>query len=756
MDSRIRISQVNQGEFTGFLRQALGPLLSGTGFLIQNSHFIPSGSGLSDLGSSSKPFRELFAKEITLPSGSGIWFGSDFVTAYTSGNQGVIKIGNFTVSTSGNLQGIIGPSGASGVGFSGATGASGISVSGMSGVGSTGFRLVFSNGTLSNSLALLSGATGATGVGLTGFKMVGLTGIQPLFSNGTTGSGILLPSGQRGLQGRAGAIRYDVSDFTGFTGNLEPKAYIYDIDENGDTYNPDIYLVKGMSYNLGYSGLNLSGVTITGNGVDYATGNFQSNYFIESGITGYLKFVLFDPTVTGLYSNPKTGRYIRQEILGEGGNYNDILAKVVTTSNLYNIEETTNRGELTFNVKLAADADLKYGFQKYNFYTQEAIDSAGAWGFYVLGDVNLDFYGRTGQPGPAGADGIPGTQGERGLRGLDGAAGASITGVERSVNDIRFLLSNGQSTDWITLPTGGPSGATGPQGPTGPSGATGATGPQGPTGLADRYATSFSYTDTSYNGTGQALYKRVSGSSTWNLVTGTGRRFTPGDEISFYNNGTVGKAYTTWQKLIFADTPASRAQYFYGDVTSYNSSNGLLSFTVSNDPQPLGTFAGNEIRLDNYAIVELNLGGLGSPGASGASGAVGPQGPIGNTGNPVFVINSNTSGLVDGTNTIRFDQYDFWDLYFTGANNQIYFDYSTFSTGQTVMLCIGNSGDSENINTGPTPLIIWENDYIKFPSNVQAPAPNPSTANIYTFVRLPDKAGNKRIFGTYSVGYSFV
>src|SRR3954469_2875700 len=127
-DSSIRLRQLNQSDLSGFLRSSIFPILSGSGFNFTGNHFIPTGSGLSDLGQSAKPFRELYIKEINLPSGSGIWFGQDFFTAYTSGGQAIIQIGSYTITTSGGGISIIGPSGASGIGFSGATGASGISV----------------------------------------------------------------------------------------------------------------------------------------------------------------------------------------------------------------------------------------------------------------------------------------------------------------------------------------------------------------------------------------------------------------------------------------------------------------------------------------------------------------------------------------------------------------------------------------------------------------------------------------------------
>lgn len=749
MDSLLRLRQINQPELSGYISRVIVPSLRGSGLNVSGLNIYPTGSGVQDLGSPSFPFESIYAKELKLPSGSGIWFGNDFFTAYTSGTDIVLKVNAITITSSPNGLSIIGPSGATGAtGATGPTGVSGIGVTGAVAQSGIYFRLLLSNGSSGNAVLMPSGATGATGTSLTGFYQSG-SSVRPLFSNGTSGNLITLPTGVQGSQGKIGGIVMDFSDFTGFTGNLAPKAYVYNIDAAGNTYNPTLNLIKGMSYNFGYSGLNLTGVTITGNGIDYQTGVFKSNYFVESGITGYLKFVLFNSDTTGLYSNPKTGRYIRQEIVG--GVYSDLLAKVVTTGNLYNLTENGNRGEQVFTVRLSAGSTLKYGFQKYNFYSQAPIDELGSWGFYVLGDVNCSYFGPTGPTGSTGPAGTPGTQGERGLRGVDGSPGTSITGVERSNNDIRFQLSDGSTLDWLTMPAGGPTGPTGPTGPIG-TGATGPTGPQGATGFADRYATSFYYYDTAIGSTGAALYRRQSGSATWNVVTGTGRRFAVGDEIQFFNNGLVGKAYTTYQKLIFSDTPYSRSQYFYGDVTSYNSSNGLLSFLVSTTPAPLGTVSGL-VQWDNYNLVDVNLGGLGSTGPTGPSGATGISGARGDTGNSVFIINRPISGLLYGTNTLKFNQYDCHDLYFTGANNQIYFDYNTFATGMSVILRIVNSGAVDNINTGPNPLIIWDTPTVKFPYNVQAPAPNPSQACLYTFLRFPDDLGGKRVICTYSVNY---
>jgi hypothetical protein len=756
MDSYIRLRQLNQPELSGYISRVVFPALRTSGVSIGGS-VLSTGSGISDLGSASLPWDEIYAKGLLLPSGSGVYFGNTFVTAYVSGSEAVIKVGGYTFSSSPTGLSIIGPTGPTGpTGAVGATGISGIGVTGALAISGGRFmRLLFSNGGSGNAIQMPSGAQGATGTSVTGFALSGVY-LRPLFSDGTQGSGILLPSGLQGARGKAGGIILDISNFSGFyTGQAYPRAYIYNIDQNAVTPNPDINLVRGMTYDFGYSGLGLTGVTITGNGISYPTGTFQSNYFVESGITGYLKFVFFDSSVTGLYSNPKTGRYIRQEL--PTAVYGDILAKVISTDIAYNIDESSTRSAQTFTIKLSATNNFKYGFQKYNFFTQDPIDSLGAWGFYVLGDIEASHFGPPGPSGALGPQGIPGTQGERGLRGADGAAGVSITGVERNGGSIRFVLSNGTYTDYIVLPSGGETGPQGPQGatgPTGPAGATGPTGATGPSGLADKYAASFLYSDTNYNGSGSVFLKRPSGTSTWVAVSGTARRFVPGDEISFYNTALVGKAYTTWQKLIFSDTPLDRYQYFYAYVSSYNINNGLISVVIADSPAPLGASGISQtILYDQYNIVNVNLGGLGSPGPSGATGATGPQGLKGDTGNPVFLINNPVSGLRQGTNTLAFNQFDAWNTYITGNSNLINFNYNSFSTGQSVMLRVYNSGAVDNINTGPTPLIQWDAD-IRFPSNITAPAPNPGTSSLYTFIRFPDEAGSRRIFCTYSINYA--
>jgi len=750
-DSLIKLRQLNQPELSGYISQVVFPALRSSGITV-NSGLFPTASGTENIGSSGLPFNKIYAKQLVLPSGSGILFGSDFFTARVSGTDAIIQIGSYTITSSPIGLSIIGPSGHTGLlGATGATGASGTSVTGTIAAGDTGFRLLFSNGTTGNALPLPSGATGPTGISVTGFYQSG-NYAQALFSNGTTGTGILLPSGARGLQGKVGGIIMNINDFTGFSGVSIPKAYIYDIDPLGATYNPTVNLVRGMSYDFGYSGLNLSRITITGNGIDYPTGTgIQTNYFVESGITGYLKLVFFSSTVLTDATNPKTGRYISQEL---SSSYFDSLNNALKINTLaYNIEEQGTRAEQTFAVRLSSDNSYKWGFQKYNFYNQEPIDSLGAWGFYVLGDTLVSHYGPSGLSGRAGNPGIPGTQGEVGLRGLAGTPGNSITGIERTGNDFRFALSDGTFTAYTTLPAGGTQGNTGPIGPAG-TGAQGIQGAQGPSGIADRYAAAFGFTQTFISGSGDppqygAIAIKASGASAFVFQTGIDRKFRPGDEIRFSNSELINKSYTPWQRIIVADSPTSRAQYFYSYVVEFTPSIGLIDMVILDTPTPIG-LVGGYVTLGSYATLNVNLGGLGSPGEIGLTGPTGSGGLRGDTGTALFVINPLSGLFTNQTNTLNFNTYDAWDLFFTGYNCSLILN--NLQTGQMGLLNVRHSG-LITIDNNTSTILNWPAD-VYFPGNVTGPAPVYGLSSIFTLIRYSDKNGSRRIYCTYSSNYA--
>lgn len=746
MDSLIRLRQLNKPDISGYITQVLFPALLTSGISVGGS-ILPSGSGIFDLGATGLPYRQIYAQALSLPTGSGIYFGNNFFTAYTSGGNAILKINSFTITSSPTGLSIIGPTGPTGpTGPSGATGLSGLSVTGAVVQSGNQLKLVFSDGRTGNAVSLPSGATGATGVSLTGLLVQSGNYIRPMFSNGTSGTPILLPSGTQGAQGLVGGINVDFSQFTGFaTGDIPPAVTIYNIDPNSNN-NPTINLIKGMSYQFGYSGINLSTVTVSGTGLGIATGIYQSNYFVESGITGYLKFILFDSgTLNTVLGNPSTGRFTRGENGFGNSAYSTLISEDVTSNAFTNINEANFRASLSFTTRLSAASSYKYGFQKYFLTNGLPIDNTSNWGFYVLGDVALSNFGPTGPQGLSGVQGVPGAQGERGAAGV-GTPGVSITGIERNGNDIRFLLSDGTTTDYTTLPAGGVTGPTGPAGSTGPSGVTGPTGPQGSQGQSDRYYASFFPNDATLSGN-IGFNKQVSGTSSWTLCTGTGRLFGPGDKVWTSIPALLGNAYSTSQQLVFSDANFSGTRYFYGTVNTFNKNNGEIQFTMTNTPNPAAGLVSGQIQWYNYNLFDLNLGGLGS---SGPTGPTGPTGPPGDTGNSIFNI-SPLSGLVTLTDTyLDCVKYNAWNLYFVNAENRLYFDYSRFSTGETVLIKIKNSGVLTNDNEPK--LIYWDANAI-FPYGVSAPAPNPGFTNIYTFVRFPDVSGSPRIFSTYSVNY---
>lgn len=725
MDSLIRLRQLNQADLSGFFSQTLFPSLAASGINVGTSSLYPSGSGIFNLGSSSNPFNNVYAEDIILPSTGSISFGTDVFSAYTSGGAGIFKVNGYTVTSSTQGVSIVGPQGPSGnQGVTGPTGVSGLSVTG--GINqNNNLILLFSNGSSGTPIPLPSGATGATGAYTSGFFQSG-NYIIPVFSNGASGNFIFIPSGAQGPQGVVGGIEIDFDQMTGFHTGESP---VYVVINNIDpfvTENPDINLVKGMNYTFNYSGLNLTGVTISGH-------NYQGGYFIESGITGYLKFTVFS-------SNAPTGRYCRSE---SAFDYPTMDAYVVTDTVALNQVESIYKNSLNFNVNFGASSTYQYGFQKYILSTSQPIDVDGNWGFYILGDLNLNYFGPAGPSGAEGVAGSPGPQGNRGPAGI----GIGVVDIQRdSGNDIRFLLSDGSTTSWTTLPAGGPSGARGIDGPAGPQGPTGAQGSQGPTGFADTYAAEFFPNDMNISGF-VGFYKQVSGSSTWTECTGTGRILALGDKIWFSTPSLVGKAYSPWQNVILSDDNFNAARYFYGSIVSFNSNNGEVQLVANQSPSPAG-MVGGYIQLYNYSLIDMNLGGLGSPGPIGPTG---PTGSKGDTGHYIFTNNA-VSGLAGGGQTIYINpsQYDSLNYTIVNANNIINFDHSNFSTGQTVLIKIKNIGSLTNDNIDQ--LIIWDGE-VSFPYGVTAPAPNPSTSSIYTFIRFPDETGAPRIFCTYSLNY---
>lgn len=735
--SQVRIRQINQQELSGFLSGAIPTIFSGTGLQL-GGNLTPTGNNIFSLGQPGLYWSNIYTNQISIPSGSAINFGTTPFTAYMSGGNGIVSIGGLTISTNSSLVGIIGPQGPSGV--TGATGIQGFSGIGITGYSNVNNKLVFyySNGASGTGIILPSGATGPTGASATGTYQSG-NYVSFIFSNGSTGQSFFLPSGSQGLQGPVGNIYIDMQTLTGFqTGASSPLPQVYIPNLYPTiTENPPMNLVMGMNYGFGYSGLATSIIS-----------GVPTNYYVDAfGQTGYLQLVFFSNFAT-------TGRYVSGESLlpySTVYNWLDINNNPISNNKIYN---TGTLNSMSMNVAFTADSSYYYGFQRYSVATQTPIDGTlipGEWGFYVCGPINCNFFGPPGPSGTQGTAGIPGPQGETGPPGIDGVQGTSVTGVSSNGTTLQFLFSDGNSSSPIIIPSGGPSGSMGLTGPIGPTGLQGIQGPTGAIGLADTYATEF-YPNTMTISGFTGFYKQVSGTSPYIECTGTGMIMQPGDTIYFTTPSLVGKAYTPWQTIMFADNNFYNARYFFAEVITFNENNGAMQCVINSTPSPVGT-VGGFIQLWNYSLITVNLGGIGS---SGAPGPTGPQGPMGNTGHSIF---QNTTANVAGYSTINVSgsSFDSWNIGIVNPANTINLISLGINTGQTFIIKVTNTGGYSDYSDGINPLLYWQIDGavpVKWPNGVPAPGPNPSTASIYTFIRFPNTGGTSPlIFSTFSTNY---
>ena len=82
-DSLIRLRQLNQGDLSGFLGRSIIPILSGSGIVL-NTGVFPTSSGTENIGSPSFPFNQIYANQLILKSGSGMYFGPTFFNSFIS------------------------------------------------------------------------------------------------------------------------------------------------------------------------------------------------------------------------------------------------------------------------------------------------------------------------------------------------------------------------------------------------------------------------------------------------------------------------------------------------------------------------------------------------------------------------------------------------------------------------------------------------------------------------------------------------
>lgn len=739
LTSQIKVRQISPSELSGFVNGATFSSLSGTGINI-GGNIAPTISGLYSLGDTGHYFQNLYTNNVIIPSGNSINFGGTTLSAYTSGNAGILNVGGYTITSTSTALSIIGPSGPSGYqGIQGIVGNSGISVTGYT-TSNNKLTFYYSDGTSGNAIQLPSGATGATGAFAIGSYVSG-NYVSFIFSNGTTGSAFYIPSGLQGNNGPVGNIYYDFQTLYNYnTGDPNPP-YVYLPSVNPSIVdNPPLNFVKGMDYGIGYSGLATAIVS-----------GYNTNYYVDDlGQTGYLQLVFFTSEAT-------PGRYISSETIT---GYSTIANWLDTNNNPISSNRTFNpyMNQISMSVNFASDSSYYYGFQRYSMAVQAPIDGntvPGEWGFYVLGQANTNYFGPQGPSGVAGIQGVPGPQGDIGPNGIDGPVGIGIAGVTSNGSSLQLEFSDGSTSQWITLPQGGAQGATGPQGPSGLQGIQGPTGATGAQGYADTYLVYFGTQEiNATSGISPSFNKEISGQSIFTYCTGNNMYFKAGDEIQFQHNDLIGKAYSPAQNVLVADSNYSGVRYFYGLVNTFNKTAGVITMTIEGSPYPPIGISGSYMYWNQFNGISMNLGGLGSPGPIGN---VGPQGIQGNTGHSIFIntgIDLSTSNLTN----IYGSNCDSWSINIgdTQHSNTLNFISSSIATGQTLIIKVYNSGNNTLGDDGSN-LLTWQVDSVggvKWPYGVPAPGPAPSSSSVYTIIRFPDMGGLPAMFGTFSANYS--
>lgn len=507
--SLIKLRQLDQTELSGYIQQFVAGSITSSGFAA-NSTIFPNSSGAYNLGNASNFWKTVYANQLNLPSGSGVFFGSQYFT--TSGNSLLISgAGGVTaISSTTSYVTYVGPQGAIGP-----TGLSGAKITGVVADGSNKIYFLLNDGsnTSGTLIQLPSGAVGATGsIGPSGASVTGsITGVDTtgqyfefLYSNSTTGAKIYVPSGVQGADGEVGGVTLNFADLTGlFSGQYVPSVTVDGIANGYPFGGPDINLIKGFSYKFDFENINTLvynnatqgivdkptnfiayGSNDTGKYSKYTDGagflNGNGDALTSISNSGALLLAFFN-------SNTPTGRYIWKEdpagsigIVSSGylvnptGIFEDYSYQydtITVGATGYNFYWRT-KGAIRFADSVAST--YKYGFALYNADTvvdPPVLQDSGA--FYVLGTLNLSYAPLAGPIGPEGPQGIPGAQGLVGFSGARGATGVGVAGVNTVISTggiltgFQIVLTDGQSVGPYMIPTGGP---TGPAGPTGPSG----------------------------------------------------------------------------------------------------------------------------------------------------------------------------------------------------------------------------------------------------------------------------------------------
>lgn len=814
MDSLIRLNQIYQPELSGYIASIINSLLT----FNTSGDIIPSGSGIKNLGSQTNYYKNLYVNGISVPSGSGITIGNTFFTAYSSGGAGIVQVGDYQITSSGNFisiqgpQGIQGPSGATGV-----IGPTGIGITGTS-YNQSNYQLTFkySNGT--NSLITLPPLSGATGISLTGFYRTGDL-IYPQFSNKTTGSSIQLVSGAQGIKGEPGNVIFNF--YSGVDEGRLNKVNFPNSVKIEDYYNdnsfPDISLMRGMSYSFSHSGLSTHKVTeedyklLTGalnnpNIPDSIIGTLNNFYLDPANGTGYWRIAFFDPVVEkGIYS----GHYTYDQFVARFPLKNEEIYGDSSSVDIY-------RNYLTFNIKFSAKDEYRYGFVIHTIgefndeILTEDLSTDSKSIAIILGNAYISSgVGPRGPQGEQGPEGPPGTG--VGPKGDPGAGIAQIDQRQVSSNlnesEIRFVYENGEVSEWITLPEGGPAGPSGaagsfinhfsgeyssdvlyklndtisrfgstyiyinssPQSNKDPENnldywqllaKSGDKGEIGPSGIGDKYSSNFFV--KSGLPTGANIFVNGITGITVNgtNLSGIEAKFKVGDVVSFKNSGIVGYSYTPYQNIVLSSNSVNNS-YFYGSIRSYDSKSGIISLiTLSGGTGVINTtILGEHFLWYNYGNTSINLGANLMSGARGPRGEIGPQG---NPGTPSLLRNDEIVYINYNMEEQKVLDPSVLDVFnititgeFTAGGNPVGIDFNweNFETGKCVLLRIKNSGISDGNNT-ESPLFYFNGqseNIIKWPNGTYT-RPNNGECYIYSILRFRDDNG-PLCFGTYSNPY---
>ena len=756
----IQVRQVNQPEFSGYILDVLGS--SG---LSPQSDFLPTGSGIQDIGSASYPWKSVHLT-------SGVHFGDSVLSVIDD----QLYFNDVLVTGAEPAAGIVGMTG--GTGPSGNSGVSVIDVSG-SGSSNGGFNNLFlllsgtndTSYTLSSAFAIPSGASGvsgSTGVGITGYEVTNVTGLSFLYNDGSTGELILLPSGASGVLGPIGPVGGPLWDFGRITGiySGEEAPYTSVIGISG--LNPNLHVIRGFSYNIHYDGLHTSSTVDA-----YTSGIIPNNYFVSGGVTGeYLKFTVYTAnTPTG----PYTGRYITDE---------GYLTGLPTGSRVEDInvwssyEEPTGRSKLLATLSYTSETGYKWGFERRNSVNGAALAEPE---HYVLGVLEVHDHGPTGPTGPAGQTGATGQTGSQGLRGYTGNTGSTgstgptgqtgMTGPTGSISNRFMGVWNGASSyleDDIVSYLGGsyvaalgnlnqnPTGTINNQwflvasgGNDGEAGINGATG--GPGSISNRFFGTWASTTNYYSDD-----IVIESGNTWISLSGDDSLPTV-PQNSGFSPGSLSGSH--WEILALKGSTGPTGS---DGISGATGSTGTLSnnflgtwmsatvYAASDVVERLGSsyvsISGDGTGCCNGYAPESNTGTywevLALKGATGQTGA---------TGSVAYTVNGpNILPSSPTSNQIDFAVYDAQEYTITGDSVDINFVLANFATGVVNVIKINNSGS--NIPENP---FTWGSG-IYWPESAPPPFPTISGRSaMYTFIRFPNSsAGGAKILGTYAPNYA--